>query len=125
MSTTDPDTRFFFEHAPYCVESATEPTPEQWSTARLEGAAALVTAERWAQSHGWSFVWEGDWDVNHETEYDCYEHGGPTTCECCVMYDEHGNVLASLGCIDDATDQYRRVVEAELALEAMPADQDD
>jgi hypothetical protein len=28
--------------------------------------------------------------------------------------------VRSLGCIDDATDDYRRLIEAELALDAMP-----
>jgi hypothetical protein len=57
--------------------------------------------------------------TDHKAEYDCYADGGPTTCETCTCYGADGAILASLSCIDDATPEYRRVVEAELASEAM------
>lgn len=61
------------------------------------------------------FVWEDDWSLDHQREFDCYEDGGPQTCEVCLALDENGNVLTSLSCIDDATDEYRSHIERELA----------
>ncbi len=108
-------TRFFYEHAGYNFNPATE-TVEQ---GKLRCAKSLANAERYAQSQGFTFTWEDDWMVDHAKEYDCYEDGGPETCEACICRDSDGNVLASLCCIDDATSEYRRVIEAELASEGM------
>ena len=69
---------------------------------------------------GYTFSWEDDWQVDHAREFpDSYAKGGPETCEGCVMRDESGKVVQSLWCIDDASREYRRVVEAELALEEL------
>lgn len=95
---------FFMEHAGYSYD------PE-----------ALATAEEYAFNHSLEYRWADDWSVDHQKEFDCYEDGGPETCEYCQLIDVDGKVLASLGCIDDATASYRRVIEAELALEAMAA----
>lgn len=43
----------------------------------------------------------------------------PTTCEAAIALDREGDVLASLGCIDDAEENYRRVVAAGLYWEAL------
>ena len=65
------------------------------------------------------FVWEDDWMVgDHQKEYDCYEDGGPETCELCVLYSAAGDVLAGLGCVDDATEEYRREIEQRLLVQA-------
>jgi hypothetical protein len=73
----------------------------------------LAQAEERAVDLGLRFVWSLDempWDGDEE----------PKMVECCVVYPERGQTaLASLCGIGDATDQYRRVVEAELALEAL------
>jgi hypothetical protein len=111
----DIDAAFFEQNAGY----ARQPD-ETDDAARARCAGDLVKAERWAQNAGVTFDWSDDWHVtDHRAEYDCYNDGGPETCQSCTCYSSNGDVLASLGCIDDATDDYRRVVEAELALEAM------
>jgi len=86
-------------------------------------AHKLAQAEAWAKDKGLRFQWGEDWDVaSHVEEFpDAYDVE-PETCEWVEAIDpETGATLASLGCIDDATEEYRRVVEAELAYEAMPA----
>lgn len=108
---------FFLANAGWGYNPETE-TPEQ---GKLRGAIKLAEAEQWAKSQGHTFVWEEDWLVgSHVDEFDAYD-SEPEICESATMLDSDDNVLASLGCVDDATDDYRRVVEAELALEAMPA----
>jgi len=123
MSTNDTTspTAFFEQHAGY----ARQPD-ESDDQARARCATDLVNAEQWVRSSGVTFDWSDDWHVtDHQSEYDCYADGGPTTCETCTCYGADGTILASLSCIDDATPEYRRVVEAELASEAMDVvDQD-
>lgn len=65
-------------------------------------------------------VWSDDWEVgNHFEEYgETYSEGEPEVCEQCIVFSESGEVLASLGCIDDASDDYRRQIESELMDEA-------
>lgn len=81
----------------------------------------LAEAEQWAQESGHTFTWRDDWDIpSHVDEFDCYDEE-PDTCEWVEIVDADGDPLGpSLACVDDATDDYRRVVEAELAWEAMP-----
>lgn len=107
---------FFHDHAGWSYNPATE-TPEE---GRQRCAERLAAAEAWAKAAGVSFGWEDDWDVgSHVEEYDAYDQE-PSTCEICTVQMQ-GDVVAALGCIDDADANYRRVVEAELAYEAMPA----
>ena len=82
---------------------------------RAEGALALARAERWARSTGsvrfrWVDDINADWDAELQEgcvlERQCPECGS-WTCE------------ASLWGIVDADADYRRVVEAELALEVL------
>lgn len=84
------------------------------TTAEEESARNLLA---WAESIGVEFRWADDWLIDHD-EFDCYEDGGPESCEYCVAVAADGTILASLHCIDDATDEYRRVIEVELAGEA-------
>ena len=81
----------------------------------------LADAERWAKDQGHEFVWRDDWEVgSHRDEYDAYDDE-PSTCEWVEIVNAEGDPIGpSLGCIDDATPEYRRVIEAELAWEAMP-----
>lgn len=117
MSKRTDAVAFFYEHGGYGWNPATE-TPEQ---GHMRSAFALAKAERWAKRKGMTFHWEDDWTVaDHAAEFDCYKDGEPDSCEQVVMLDKRETVRGSLGCVDDATDAYRRVVEAELALEAMP-----
>lgn len=133
------DERFFYDHAGYGYNPATE-TPEE---GRKRCAMILRGAEREAQRRGWHVDWEVDEDpildddVEREEPYDQY---------IAILRDEDGYVLASLGSIDlgpghclgyDARPHsfeggplvgeplrtvyppYVRVVEAELADEAL------
>jgi hypothetical protein len=106
---------FFANHAGWSYSPATETASEgRWRSAR-----ALARAESWAKAEDIDFDWYDDWMVDHAKEYDCYSgDAGPATCEVCVAK-KGDEVLASLGCIDDASPEYRRVVEAELADEAL------
>ena len=86
-------------------------------------AKALAEAELAAEANGWECEWQDD-DAGC-SGCDC----GSKDCACsagtphetlgCVLRDEHGKALASLWGICGATDSYRRVVEAELASEAL------
>lgn len=118
MSKLDPRAvAFFYEHA----GPSYNPTSESPEEGRMRTALDLAQAESWAERKGIECEWVEDWEVlDHVREYDGYDHE-PETCEVAVLKSRKGHVLASLGCIDDATDDYRRVVQAELALEAMPA----
>lgn len=108
--------QLFFQHAGWSYDPATE-TADQ---GKERCARELAHAEAWGKRAGVTFTWENDWSVDHQKEYDCYEDGGPSTCEGCVAW-LSGEVVASLWCIDDATAEYRRVVEAELASEVQYA----
>lgn len=75
-----------------------------------EGARKLAQAERDARALGYTFSWEDDWTVgSHVKKFDGYTEE-PSTCESCIMLDSH---------VDDASREYRRVIEAELALEEL------
>jgi|HubBroStandDraft_4_1064222.scaffolds.fasta_scaffold00070_69 hypothetical protein len=98
--------RFFLEHAGYCSPPG-----------RTNCAMALARAEQWAQDEGYTATWEYD----DEGARDWY-------CECgckpdevlgCTLLDSDGEHAASLWSIGDPSRGYRRVVEAELASEAM------
>jgi len=91
---------FFKEHAGYVVGR------------RAAGALDLARAEDYASAHGWYTTWEPDADGDPSSP-DVRE------IEVAVLHDEDGEVLAALGGIEDADHNYRRVVEAELAQEAM------
>lgn len=115
MNAQNDAVEFFYKYAGWSYNPGTE-TPEQ---GRRRSARELARAELLAIDNGWEFEWRDDWSVDHVDEFEFYENGGPESCESCTLYSAEGEVLASLGCIDDATDEYRRVVEAELAQEAL------
>lgn len=80
-------------------------------------AEAILTAEKL----GWSFRWVDDWEIGSHIKFfgkDSYPEE-PKTCECCELLDERGILLQACGCIDDADDDYRRVMESELAITAI------
>lgn len=80
----------------------------------LQGARALA----WADSQGMFVSWEDDWHTgSHVDEYpDAYD-AEPDSCETAELLDADGNLLGSLGCVDDADDFYRREVEVDLITE--------
>lgn len=109
--------RFYFDHAGYSYTS--EATRD---TERMEGARRLAEAAEDAHAAGCSF----DWDIDPYTDSSEWsDDPEPWEQWCCVMRDSDGTVLASLYGIDFGrdgspwSDPYRRVVEAELALEAL------
>lgn len=109
---------FFYQHAgtSYPASAVGNPAEQDWY--RWAGAVELSVAELWLSEHG-HVRWEDDWRIgSHIFEYDCYE-SEPDTCEVAFLYDDDGTCLGSLGCVDDATYEYRRVIAAELADEAM------
>ena len=69
-------------------------------------ATALAEAEAEATARGWRVEWEGDPD-------------GSVEALGAVLRDESGRMLASLWGIVRSSRNYRRVIEARLALEAL------
>lgn len=108
---------FFMEHAVYAVNLQTQSD----FAGQLCCAMNLAAAERWVHTQtNYVFNWERDNDSYGDTEL-----------WVCMLVTAlgHGDTLASCGCIHlgdvgpDAhySDPYQRVIEAELALEAMAA----
>jgi hypothetical protein len=116
--------RFFLENAGYSVPPG-----------RAVCALSSARAEQWADDNGIGFRLEDDadadasfvetWPEADQKRWKAQDH------MCYVMFcyrpcPEHGwnckhrEVLSALGGIFDPTDDYLRVVRAELALEAMP-----
>jgi hypothetical protein len=116
-STRQPDQRavdFFFKNAGYSYGPGE--TPEQ---GRRRGAIALAKAEQEATARGWHVKWEEDpegWDSLGDIDPDDVRE-----LLSAVLYDSEGNVLGSLGSIVNPDRNYGRVIEAELALEALPS----
>jgi hypothetical protein len=110
-----PDQLFFYEHAGYSV--AQGETQEQ---GRIRCAMKLAKAEAYAQTLGYEFEWDWDqvadlsWMSDEEREQ---EH---EVLRCRIPDPERPNhSLASLCGITDPDSSYRRVIEAELAEEAV------
>jgi hypothetical protein len=104
--------KFFTENGGYRQRPG-----ESKAVARRRSAESLARAEQYAFDHDWRV----DWVVDPEP----YEMGDaedemPKEVFGAVLYDAAGKQLDSLWSIGDPTQGYRRVVEAELALEAMP-----
>lgn len=108
---------FFLDHAGYSYQPATE----NEYAGRVRGALALASAEADATDAGASFDWQIDQDID-SSEW-CDERPAWQTWQCCIR-DAKGELLNSLGGIDFGRDgepwsePYKRVVEAELALES-------
>lgn len=111
------DVRFFFTHASFSYFPGKE-TP---TDGRLRCARELAAAERNGRVAGLSFEWHVD-DVDSSE----WSDEKPAYVQwACICHDAEGEAVASLGCIDFGrdgepwSDPYRRVVEAELAAEAL------
>lgn len=101
---------FFLKHAGYCVKPG-----ETRRQARIRCAKELVVAEKRGQAAGFTFEWVPDFDADlswlepgqvvHEV-YGCVAYDGTT-------------VVGSLWGICDPDANYRRVIQAELASEAL------
>jgi hypothetical protein len=108
---------FFLKHAGYSYDPKTE-TPR---AGRSRCARQLAKAERDAAALGYYF----DWNEDDCIGCDCDNPECPcATGEiheslCCIVRDENGKGLGSLGSICSSTREYRRLVEAKLASEAL------
>jgi hypothetical protein len=104
---------FFRKHAGYATRSG-----ESKARAKTRSAQALARAEAEAETRGWTVDWEDDpeeWQGDTERPFEVLT---------AVLRDADGTVLASLGGVgmtgNQKTDHdYGRVIEAELALEAV------
>jgi hypothetical protein len=110
--------KFFQEHAGYCTPPG-----------RMACAKSLAIAEQAANVAEAQFEWRQEEferieDLldssmfRSENEFKRYCDKYRDDVLCCILRDANGDVLASLGGIIGADKDYRRVVEAELALEA-------
>lgn len=115
--------KFFYEHAGYSHKAGA--TKAEQKKARLENAKALARAEEYAREKGWRVDWEEDPEADLSF---LGEDDNPADHEVlvAVLRDKRGEVLGALGGIDflrqdvKGSRDYGRVVEAELAYEAMP-----
>lgn len=88
-----------------------------------KGARRLASAEDFSIKNGYSFHWQHDTICDSSDFSDDIE---PWQLWQVTMYDAAGQIVESLGGIDFGRDgqpwgqSYRRVVEAELALEVLP-----
>lgn len=104
---------FFRKHASHAVRPG-----ESKARAKTRAAQALVRAEAEAEARGWTVDWEDDpepWEGDVERPFEVLT---------AVLRDAGGRALASLGGIGmtgvrKTDSDYRRVVEAELADEAI------
>jgi hypothetical protein len=106
---------FFYQNAGYSFDPSKE-TAEQ---GRIRCAKSYAADEKQASEFGFIFEWNQD-----EIGCDCAEiENGieePHDVLCCLVYDAEGKtVLASLSGICEPSTTYRKVVEAELAGEAI------
>jgi hypothetical protein len=112
---------FFLRNAGYSYDPQTQTKQAD----RSECARKLAKAERDARALGYTFEWEYDSDgcIGCDCNSpDCACSTGEShECLVCLMRDSHGICCQSLGSICEPSREYRRVVEAELALEEVSA----
>jgi hypothetical protein len=116
MKSTKTDIQFFHDQAGWSYDPAKE-TREQ---GRMRGARALAKAEAEAKTAGYSFEWS--LDGGDSSEWTKSRKPATPTWQC-LCRDTAGKVCGSLCGIDFVDKEpwgqpYKRVVEAELALEA-------
>jgi hypothetical protein len=109
------DQRFFYEHAGYSYKA-----PETATQGRIRCAIELAQAEEYALNLNWEFEW--DWDecpdlswMSEEEQNEDHE----VLCARIVNPDDRRHSLASVCGITDPDSNYRRVIEAQLASEAL------
>lgn len=105
---------FFLKNAGFSYNPATE-TPAK---GKARCARELAKAERDASALGYTFEWLIDEDADNSwmDEELKAENQEAFWCAC---YDYEGTLRASLSGIFEPSHEYRRVVEAELAQEAL------
>lgn len=122
--------QFFYENAGYSYDPATQ-TPEH---GRADCAAKLAAAEAEASSRGYWFIWDTDSNNTSADWIDANEDGGANcdpwiTWQCAIVEHVPGcgqpRTLGSICGVDfgrdgsPATSEYSRVIQAELAHEAI------
>lgn len=116
-----PAVAFFYENAGYGYNPASE-TREQ---GRERGAVALANAEAYAKSNGYAVAWEHD--PHADDSFLSARERAHAEFYSAVLYapseewwnDDAREVVASLHGIHNPDSAYRRVVAAELMLDAM------
>lgn len=109
--------RFFYDNAGFSHDPATETVEE----GRTRCAKLLAAAEARASAEGYSF----EWDVDDLDSSEWSDDPEPWAQWVCVMRDPDGEIIETLCGIDFGRDgspwgnPYRRVVEAELASQAL------
>jgi len=110
---------FFYKHAGFSYDPKIE-TPKQ---GKANCARALAKAERDARALGYTFEWLYDEDGCSGCSCDSPEckcsSGESHECFWCACYDYEGTIRSSLSGICEPSREYRRVIEAELASEAL------
>jgi hypothetical protein len=108
----DAAVEFFTEHAGLSYLPPQTPEEGQRIVARKLAASEMAISEV-----DWRVTWSEDWEVgDHFKEFgEAYADGEPETCEVATLTNRRDDVIGSLGCVDDASVEYRRVVAAELA----------
>jgi hypothetical protein len=115
--------KFFYDHAGFSYDPKTE-TKEQ---GRRRVAKKLAAAEAKAEEKEWSVEWEHEQDPDiswmDEEQLADYENGRIEMLSA-TLYDAEGRVIGSLGgnALDgrsSSRNPQARVIEAELALEAL------
>lgn len=118
QSASEKAIAFFIEHAGFSFHPGKE-TVEQ---GKRRGAIALAEAERKASEAGFGFEWSIDENSDSSDWTDEEPSWQVWACKC---FDVNGKYLSGLYAIDlgrdgnPYSDPYRRVVEAELAMEAI------
>lgn len=115
--SNDAAVNFFFENAGWSYD----PKKETSDQGKLRCAQALAHAEAEARKRGWSVCW--DYDPEPYQRGDAEERV-PDEVFVAILYDENTIPRASLGGIGDPTPEYRRVIAAELAHEALLEEKD-
>ncbi len=106
---------FFLKHG----GSSYTPATETRRQGRIRSAKTYAQAEQDARRFGLTFAWAEDWEADDSWMTPEDRRENPLPAESCVCRDPSGHVRAGLHGIFGATPEYRRVIEAELALEAL------
>ncbi len=113
---------FFYHNAGYSYD----PSKESPINGRIRCAQALTDAELWACQEGYSYEWRLDGSYSDEFS----DEPDPWGLWECIMRNSEGEPTQHLCGIDFGrdgdpwNDPYRRVVQAELALEERTVDND-
>jgi hypothetical protein len=117
MSNMTPQVQFFYDNAGYSYG-----VKETQEVGHIRCARLLARAEDYARDSCYYLTWEPDECIGcgcGETEQCPCCCGDSHMCECALLHDKDGSVIAALGSICNADGTYRRVIAAELTLEAM------